>query len=163
MSNEGIQITGFKALTAKIRRLDDKVKKSELNKIFGQVANATLKAAQSEAPRGSGKINTRGKSYTRKKRQIGKTIIDTNYTPGYGKKTIGKAVMRRTQNAVVIVGPRTRKGKDGMYLRRFIIKGTKNIKANPFMERAYKRTKGGVTRETEIKITRYVQKMIDRL
>ena len=158
-----VQITGFKELEAKIKRLPDKVKKREIVKILGQVANPTLKAMRTLAPVGSGVITIKDKQYQRKRRQIGKTIIQSHYKAGLGKKTLAKKVMRKTPNAVVVVGPRTRKGKDGYFLRQWVIPGTKFQKANPFVDKAYQQTRGMVTADAEKKITKYIQKQIDRL
>ena len=159
-----VEIKGFEALNKQIKSLaNDKVKKREILKILGQVANPTVKAARALAPVGSGVISLRGKAYKRIKRQIGKTVISPSYVAGIGKKSIGKKNMRRTKNAVLYVSPRTRKGADGFHLRRFVIRGTKNQKGNDFIDRAYAQTKGGVTKAAEVKIAKYIQKQINRL
>ena len=50
MSKSIVEIKGFTELQQKIKSLPDKVKRRELLKIYGQVANPTLKAARSFAP-----------------------------------------------------------------------------------------------------------------
>ena len=50
MSKDLVEITGFPELQAKLKQLPDKVKKAEMLKILGQVANATVSAAKSQAP-----------------------------------------------------------------------------------------------------------------
>ena len=71
--------------------------------------------------------------------------------------------MTRSKNPFVTVSPRSRKAADGWYLRQFVIPGTKFIKANPFMEKAYNQTKGLVTAAAEVKVAKYIQKQINRL
>jgi len=71
--------------------------------------------------------------------------------------------MTRSQNALVYVGPRSRKGKDGSYLRNWVIKGTKYFKGKDFMQQAYNQTKGLVTADAKVKIERYIAKQIARL
>ncbi|MFD0762984.1 hypothetical protein ACFQZW_12910 [Lutibacter aestuarii] len=163
MAKDLYEIKGFDQLQLKLKQLPDKVKKKEINKILGQVANPTLKAAQQLTPKGSGSIEIGSKKFARKKRQVGKTVIATTYTPGYGKKTIAKKAMTRTDNALVYVSPRSRKKADGFYLRQWVIRGTKFFKGNNFIQRAYEQTKGLVTADAEIKITKYIQKQINRL
>jgi len=159
MAKNLTEITGFNQLQLQLKRLPDKVKKRELVKILGQVANPTLKVMRQKTPVSTGM----NKGYARKKRQIGKTVIASTYTPGYGKKTIAKATMRRTGNAVVMVGPRSRKGKDGYYLRQWVIPGTKYFEGNNFVAASYKQTKGLVTADAEVRVAKYVQKQINRL
>lgn len=159
MAKDLTEITGFNELQLQLKRLPDNVKKRELVKILGQVANPTLNLMKEKTPISTGM----NKGYFRKKRQVGKTLIAANYTPGYGKSTIGKSVMRNTPNAVVIVGPRSRNGKNGYYLRQWVIPGTKHFKGNNFVEDTYNQTKGLVTADAEVRISNYIQKQINRL
>ena len=163
MSKSIYQIEGFEELQQKIKQLPDKVKKREVLKILGQAANPTLKAAQNLAPVGSGYINVRGKRYKRKKRQVRKTVISDVYTPGIGKKSIGKKNMTRAKNPMLYISPRSRKKADGFYLRQFVQPGTKYQKSNDFMIKAYEQTKGLVTKDSEKKIIKYIDKQIARL
>ncbi len=136
MNKSLVEIKGFAELQKKLKSLgNDKVKKREVHKILGQVANPTVKAAKSL----------------------------TKARSGVGRKSIGKKNMRRTKNAVLYVSPRSSKSADGWYLRQFVIRGTKYQKAQPIMQRAYDQTKGGVTKDAEVKIAKYIQKQIDRL
>lgn len=164
MSKSLVEIKGFAELEKKIKSLsNDKVKKREVLKILGQVANPTVKSVKALTPVGSGVINVRGKSYRRTKRQIGKNVYKSVYTPGVGKKSIGKKNMRRTQNAVLYVSPRSRKNADGFHLRQFVIRGTRNQRGKDFVDKAYQQTQAGVTKDAEIKVAKYIQKQIDRL
>lgn len=159
-----VEIKGFKQFQSLLKKLPDNVKKRELNKILGQVANPTLKAAIDLAPVGSGEIVFKdGKTYKRGKRQVRKKVYQNQYTPGLAKNSIAKKAMTKTKNAVVSVSPRSRKKADGFYLRQFVIPGTKHIKANSFIDEAYKKTKGKVTADAEKQVTRYLQKRIDSL
>ena len=46
-----VEIKGFAELQAKIKQLPDKIKKREMLKVLGQVANATVSTARKEAPK----------------------------------------------------------------------------------------------------------------
>ena len=50
MSKSLVEIEGFAQLQAKLKTLPDKVKKREMLKVLGQVANPTVKAARANAP-----------------------------------------------------------------------------------------------------------------
>jgi HK97 gp10 family phage protein len=151
MAKDLIEIQGFNELSAKIKQLPDKVKRSELLKILGQVANPTVAAARGFAPQ-SKKAHVISGSRTRK-------IIQ----PGNLKKSIGKIVAKRNRvDAVLVVGPRAKGKHDGWY-GAFVNSGTVKQQANPFMDKAYSATKGKVTADAEAKVSKYVQKQIDRL
>lgn len=153
MSKSLVEIEGFAELEKQIKSLaNDKVKKREVLKILGQVANPTVKAVKALTPIGDGLIKLRGNSYARK-----------NYLGGTGKRSIGKKNMRKTKNAVLYVSPRSTKRADGWYLRQFVIRGTKKQKANEFIDKAYSQTKGQVTKDAEVKVAKYIQKQINRL
>ena len=150
MSKSIYEIQGFDELQNKIKRLPDKVKKREMIKILRASAKSTVAAARDEAPKSKKAHWIRGKKIQ----------------PGNLKKSIKVAVLRRSRNPNIVVGPRSSGKFDGFYGRQFIIKGTTGksaIKANPFMERAQRRTEGKVTIETVSKTEKYIQKQIDRL
>ena len=154
MSKSVVEIKGFEELRQKLLLLPDKVTKREMLKILGQVANATVSAARSNAPQSKKEHIISGKR-TRK-------IIQ----PGNLKKSIGKITGKRglgKENAVLYVGPKSKGIKHDGWYGMFVEKGTKKITANPFMNRAYEQTKGGVTADAEAKVTAYIQKQIDRL
>lgn len=155
MSNNLADVKGFDVLTKQIKSLPDKVKRKEVLKILGQVANPTVKVAKQLAPVNDGFIQIkrfRNEKYRRK-----------GYVPGTGRKSIGKKTMRRAKNPTLYVSPRSTKKADGWYLRQFVIKGTKNQKANAFIDRAYNQTKGQVAADGEQRIAKYIQKQINRL
>ena len=154
MSKSLVEISGFKELQQKIEQLPDKVKKREILKVLGQVANPTVKAARSQAPQ-SLKAHLQSGKRTRKLIQ-----------PGNLKKSIGKITGKRglgRENAVLYVGPKS-KGKkyDGWY-GAMVEGGTKFQNANPYMQRAYSQTNAQVTADAEQKVAKYIQKQIDRL
>ena len=154
MSKDFIEITGFDELSKKIKSLaNDKIKRKEVEKILGQVANSTVKVAKQLTP-----VSKRPHVQKRKGQKFG-TII----TPGTGRKSIGKKTMRRSKNPMVYVSPRSTRKNDGWYLRQFVLKGTKYIKSNPFMDKAYSITKGRVSADSEKKMQKYIQKQIDKL
>ena len=154
MSKSLVEIQGFKELQAKLKRLgNDKDKRKEVLKILGQVANPTVKAAKQLAP-----VSKKTHLQKRKGQRFG-----TYITPGTGRKSIGKKTMRRAKNPTVYVSPRSVKRADGWYLRQFVIKGTRKIKSNPFIDKAYSQTKGLVTADAEKKVAKYIQKRINAL
>ena len=165
MSKTSIEVTGFKELQQKIKKLgDDKSKRKEVNRILGQIANPTLKAARNLAPVGDGFLTIKGRRYKRKLRQVGKNVYQNPYAGGIGKKSISKKVMTRAAVPMVTISPRSRKSADGFFLRQFVIPGTKNgMPKNFFMDQAYQQTKGQVLPDAERKMARYYQKQIDRL
>lgn len=149
-----VEITGFAELQSKLLQLPDKVKKREMLKLLGQIANATVSAAKANAPVSKKQHIISGKR-TRK-------IIE----PGNLKKSIGKITGKRglgKENAVLYVGPKSKGVKNDGWYGMFVNKGTVKQQANPFMNRAYEQTKGGVTQDAEAKVTKYIQKQIDRL
>lgn len=178
MAKQLIEIEGFNELQAKIKALPDKVKRQEVLKILGQVANPTVAAARSEAPISK-------KPHVQAGKRTHKVI-----KPGNLKRSIGKIRGKKGQarvNAVLYVGPRARGSNDGWYggivegghnvynkgfkrksrksgsSKRYAAKAIGFVKPNPFMERAYSRTKGTVTKDAEVKVAKYIQKQIDRL
>lgn len=168
------EVTGFAELQNKIKQIPDKVKKRELLKILGQVANQTVKAARSQV-RDSKAVHTQSgkRSYKR-------------INPGNLRKSIGKIVGRRGQakvNAVLYVGPRAKGRKnDGWYGmmvhgghdivdRKTTRRQRKNAKrrgtgikskvaANPFMDRAFAITKGQVSNDAERRIKNYLDRQL---
>ena len=136
MSKSLVEVKGFEELTKQIKSLtNDKVKKREVLKILGQVANPTVKAVKALTP----------------------------FVSRIGKKSIGKKNMRKTKNAVLYVSPRSSKRADGWYLRQFVIRGTKHQKPNAFIDKAYGQTKGQVTKDAEVRVAKYIQKQINKL
>ena len=177
MSKSLFEIEGFADLEKTLKKLgDDKTKRREVLKILGQLANSTKKKAQELAPAETRILRVRSRSYLRKKRVVGGSRsknkkaeeIEENYTPGLGKKSIGKKVMRRAKNPMLVVRANNTdiggyKGYGGFYMRQWVIRGTKKFKGNPFMDKAYSQTKGGVIGKAEQQMARYFQKQIKRL
>ncbi|CAL2095853.1 conserved protein of unknown function [Tenacibaculum sp. 190524A02b] len=148
------EVEGFDVLQKKIKRLGkDKSKRKEVLKILGQVANPTLKAARRLAP-----VSSKA-HYQKRKGQIFGVVI----SPGTGKRSLGKQSMKRASDPMIYVSPTSTKRADGWYLRQFVLRGTKKIKANPFLDKAYQETKGGVVKDAEKRVARYFQKRIDSL
>ena len=167
MPKDVVEITGFRELQAKIKRLPEKVKKRKVIQILGQVANSTVNKAKALAPVDKG-ITVRGKTYKRKKRQVRKVVVQEEYTTGFAKKSIGKKTMRRARVPMLVVRANdiaigTKKKYGGWYVRQMLIRGTKHIKGNPFMDKAYNLTKGKVSADAEVKMSKYIQKQINTL
>ena len=158
-----IKIEGFDKLNALIKKLPDKVKKNEVNKVLNQAVDPLYQKMKQFTPISSGILKAKSGQYRIKRRRIGKTLLAEKYTPGYGKSTIAKKKMNRAKNPLISVGPHSRKGKDGFYLRQFVIPGTVHFAGNDFVERANKATEGIIIPAAEKKIAKYIQKQIDRL
>lgn len=174
MSKSIVEITGFEELRQKISRLaNDKDKRKEILSILRAVATPTVKAARQYAPQSKAPHKVRG----------GKII-----QPGNLKKSIGKITGRKGRsriNPTIYVGPRTRGKYDGyygawvaeghnIYRTGFKRNRSGNAKANargaksrtqpnPYMDKAYAATNGKVTKDAEKRVTRFIQRRINRL
>lgn len=157
MSKTLFEIKGFPELQRKIKQLPDKVKKREMLKVLRVVAKPTVAAAKQEAPVGT-------KVHKRYSRRDGSVL--GVYNPGNLKKSIGNITGRRglaRTNAVLYVGPRSKGRKYDGYYGAMVHGGTKYQKPNKYMDRAYSRTKGQVTRDAEDKVAAAIQKQINKL
>lgn len=167
MSKPLVEIQGFKELEAKLKLLsNDADKRKEILLILRQVANPTLRAAQSF-------INDSRKSH--KTRGV---LIQ----PGNLKKSIG-TITGKQNNPTIYVGPRVKGSFKGWYghfvhdgvniyskgFKRKHTKGANNAaaksrtKANPFMTKANSLTNSQVTDDAEKRITSFIQRRIDKL
>jgi HK97 gp10 family phage protein len=171
MSKPLVEITGFPELQAQIKRLaTDREKVSETRKVLRKVAQATVKAARSEAP-------------VAKRVHIARK---TKIEPGTLRKSIGVITGKNKENPTVFVGPRAKGTNKGWYghfvhnntnvyrsgfkrkrsaaAKSFNAAGAVAVrKGNPFMTRAYNLTKGGVTAGAEKQVAAYIQKRINAL
>jgi HK97 gp10 family phage protein len=153
VSKSLVEIQGFAELQNRLKSLPDKVKRSEVLKILGQAANTTVKAAKKLAP-----VSKKPHIQKRKGQRFGIYI-----TPGNLSKSIGKKTMSRSRVPMLVVRARSHKKNDGWYGRQMIIRGTKKIESNPFIDKAFEETKGKVAAEAEQKVAKYIQKRIDKL
>ena len=177
MTKNIVKFEGFADLQAKIRKLgNDKDKKREVLSILRNVANSTVKAARVFAPKSKQPHIVSG-SRARK-------VIQ----PGALKKSIGKITGRKgasKKNPTIYVGPRAKGKHDGFYgawvheghniyrtgfkrkrsgNSRYNARGAKRqTTKNPFMDKAYNATKGGVTAEAEKRTVKFIQRRINRL
>ena len=158
-----IKIEGFDHLERLIKKLPDEVKKKEINKFLIQAADPLYQMMKQMVPVSTGMIKSKSGSYRIKKRRVGKAVLAESYDPGYGKRTIAKKKLTRSKNALISIGPHTRKGKDGYYLRQWVIPGTIHFKGKNFIESASKATENTILPLAQKKIARYVQKQIDKL
>jgi len=154
VSKSLVEISGFDELQKQLKRLSDKVKRKELLKILGQVANSTVRAARQQAPRSKKDHIISGK---RARKLIRSGNLRKSIGKIRGKRGLGK------ENAVLYVGPRSKGRKNDGWYGQFVEGGTVKQKSNPFMQRAYSQTKGKVTADAEKKVAKYLQKQIDRL
>ena len=152
MSKSITEVTGFKELQKQIGRLgNDRLKRNEMLKILRQSSKATLQAARSEVPVSKKEHLISGKRTRR--------VIQ----PGNLRKSIGNITGKSKVIPTIYVGPRV-KGKQLGFYGAFVHGGTiKGIKPNPYLTRAYNKTKGQVTAEAEKGVAKYVQKQINKL
>ena len=167
MSKSIVEIKGFDELVRKIKTLPDKAKKREVLKILRKSAQTTVKVARQEAPKSDRPHVLKG----------GKKIL-----PGNLRRSIGAKVARRAKNPMIVVRPRSTGKNDGFYGRLFVIPGhntrrggfrksrrrsrkrgsigKKSVPSNPFMNRAYTKTEGKVSKEALASTEKYIQKLI---
>lgn len=157
MSRLSVHIEGMDRLQAKIKQLPEKVKKRETLRLLRIVAKPTVAAARAQAPVGK-------RPHKRYSRRTGAVLGE--YQPGNLRKSIGNITGKRGSakiNAVLYVGPRSKGRKYDGYYGAMVHYGTVDQRANPFMRRAFVQTQGGVTKEAGARMTRLIQKNIDRL
>lgn len=159
MSKELVEITGFRELQAKIKKLgNDKDKRRTMLKILRKSAKSTIDAARRLSPK------------------------DTKV----GSKSIKFQVMRRAAVPMGIVGPRSTGKYDGWYMRQFVIPGhniykggfkrnrrgnkkanalgaKSKVPANFFMNKAQDATRGKVIGKAVPQTEKYFQKLINQL
>lgn len=170
------KVKGFPELLKKIKQLsDDKAQKEEILRVLKKVAKATVSAAKKNAP-----IRKGGAFSSIKTR---KTII-----PGTLKKSIGTIEGKKgaaKTNPTLYVGPRV-KGQYNGYYGAWVEEGhniyNKGFKRNRqgdskannaaakkrtsgkfYMKKTFEQTEGKVTKESEVKIAKYIQKRISKL
>lgn len=153
MNNIITEVQGFDVLKRKIKQLPDKAKKREVVKILRRSARPTVQAARTEAPKSARPHFLKG----------GKLI-----EPGNLRKSIRVAVLRKSRVPMLVVGPRSSGKYDGFYGRQFVIPGHKTtgggrVPADPFMDRARKKSAGPASAKALAGMEKYVQKLIDKL
>lgn len=185
MNRPLVEIEGFEELQANIENLaNDKDKRREVLALLRQVAKPTLQAARKYVP-----INKKKTHYGRHKKiqpsgnlkkslglitsksdnptiLVGARVKGGN--DGYyahfvelGHRIYNQATFSITRNASgrfvsVSKSARARANKKGSV-------SSGNAKANPFMQKAYDSTQGGVTADAESKVAAYIQRRIDKL
>jgi hypothetical protein len=169
MSNISVNVEGFDRLVAQLKQLsDDKDKKSEVLLILRQIAKPTLDAARSIVPV--------RRSYSSLKTK--KTVMGGNL-----KKSLGNITGRKTINPTIYVGPRVKGAFDGWY-GHFVHDGVnvynkgykrkhtaganehaaiRKTKGNPYLTKAFVMTEGVVTVDADRRMTKFIQRRIDRL
>lgn len=176
MAKDLVEITGFRELQDKIKKLsNDKDKRKPIIKILRNSAKSTIDIARRLAPVEKGYVVVGGKRYRRK-----------NYTPGTGRRSIKFQVMKRASVPMGIVGPRSTGKYDGWYMRQFVIpghniykggfkrnrkgnakanaKGVKSkIEPNFFMNRAKAASQKKVIGKAIPATEKYLQKLINQL
>ena len=151
MSKIITEIAGFEELQRKIKLLgNDRLKRNEMLKIQRQVAKSTVSAARAQAP------------VSKKPHLISGSRTRVMINPGQLRDSIGTITGKAKTKAVIYVGPRT-KGKWHGWYGAMVHGGTIHQKRNEFMQRAFNQTQGRVTADFEGRVTKYVQKQINKL
>lgn len=165
MANELFQIEGFDKLNEKLKKLPDRVKRSEILKIHRRLARPAITAYRNELPVGK-------KSHTRYTKGGGKTTYEPGNLAGSVKAvTVGA---RKTKgNPSIAVRPSKRGSRDGYYRFMVVPKGFKgsgrgsrsgaNVVVPQARDRALRQVGGKTTRQAQAQTAKYIQKQIDRL
>jgi hypothetical protein len=167
MNNIAIEVEGFEELKRKIKLLaNDKDKKKEMLLILRQIAKPTLQAAKVLAPTSKKAHKLRG------------VLIQ----PGNLKKSIGN-ITGKGPDPTIYVGARVKGSNKGWYAhfvhdgvnfynKGFKRKHKKNANSHaakgrsagdPFLKKAYDSTKGIATADAERKMSKFIQRRIDKL
>jgi HK97 gp10 family phage protein len=166
-SSLNVQVDGFEELKNKIKALaNDKDKKRESLILLREIARSTLNVSKTLVPMSLKSHKARGKKIS----------------PGNLKRSLG-FITGKGSEPTIYVGPRAKRGNDGWYghfvhegfniyrkgYKRKRKKGANHAAAlrrtrgNPFLRKAYERTQGKVTAESEQKFAAFIQKRIDKL
>lgn len=166
MRQNRINVSGFKEFRQKLRELPEDVKKQAILRVLKKAAQPTLVAAKSEAP------------------------IQKQYRKGAEqhnlRKSIGFIEGKRGQskiNPTIYIGPQTKGSNDGWYGA--IVHGGRNIyrkgykrehkrdsvanqnnavkfvEGDPFLTRAYDKTKKVVAKKSRELVAKEIQKVIN--
>jgi len=182
MNSPNITVTGFDELKAKIKELaNDKDKKKEVTLILRQVARPALLASQFAAP-----IKKDWKSHVARgkriqpgnlKKSIGlissKSSNPTVYVGARAKNGNdgwyahmvhdGHAIYRNNQNAKKVL----KSGRKKSVLARVTNKRKGSVvgrvEGNPFFDIAYEQTKSASTADAQDKLTKFIQRRINKL
>lgn len=180
MSSLGITVSGFPELREKIKQLaNDKDKKKEVLLILRQVARPTLQASKSAAPVSKKSHVARGKKIDpgNLKKSLGLITSKSNnptilvgprakrgFDGWYGHMVHdGHAIYRNNQNA-----SRTLKsGRKKSVLARVTKKRKGSVVGRvegiPYMDIAYAQTKNSATADAQDKMTKFIQRRINKL
>lgn len=144
-------IEGFEALSKKLKSLPDKVKRAEVVKIQRRVLKPAQQAYANQLPVATG-----------------------NLSASVQIKTV--SISKSKGNPSVQVLPGKNKGADGYYRFMVVKKGTKlpggnrrgsrkgfNNVVRSARDRALRSVSGGITKEYEQKLSRFIQRRIDKL
>jgi len=167
------QIEGFPELNRKLKQLPDRVKRTEVLKIFKKLAKPFVQAYSQALPVGS-----RNHSRTVGERS-GKESKRVNYTPGNLAKSVTAVTVPAGKvggNPAIAIRP-WKKGKDIDSYYRFMVipKGTKtgsisrgsrkgkNTVVNAARNQAFNNTGAQARKQAEDKTAKYIQRQIDKL
>ncbi|WP_271856076.1 hypothetical protein [Patiriisocius marinus] len=167
MAIDVTKVEGFEELNAKLKQLNDGVKRNEVLKIQRRLAKPIAAAYSQKLPQSN-------KPHTRYVKGGGKTT----YTPGnlsrsVRVKTVGKRAAKGNPS-LQILPDKTKGGRnDGYYRFMVVAKGFKGSGRgsrkgkNTVVEQARNATlaatQGRTTKEAEVKTAAYIQKRINKL
>jgi hypothetical protein len=123
MSGFTVEIEGFDEVIKQLQKLEDRVKRRELLKIFRRQAEPVKRVMAAQAPRANRTV-----SYHRDN--------SIKYTPGNLKRSIKKFTGRSKDYPNIQVGPQAKKAEGSGYYGYFVAYGTKRIRRkNNFIKR----------------------------
>lgn len=180
MNNTGITVTGFDELKAKIKDLaNDKDKKKEVTLILRQVARPAVLAAKNAVPVSAKSHIARGKRVESKNLQKSIGLINSklsnptvlagprvrNGNEGWYGHMVhdGHDIYRNNQNIKKVL----KSGRKKSVLARITNKrkgsAVGRVEGIPFMDIAYEQTKSATTADAQSKLTKFIQRRIDKL
>lgn len=131
MSGFTVEIEGFDEVIKQLQKLEDRVKRRELLKIFRRQAEPVVRTMRTQVP-----VANRTVKYHRRVVDKNGNKKDVNYTPGNLKRSIKKFTGRSKDYPNIQVGPQAKKAEGSGYYGYFVAYGTKRIRRkNNFIKR----------------------------
>ncbi|MFH6966478.1 hypothetical protein [Flavobacterium sp. FlaQc-28] len=180
MNNLDVKVTGFEELKTKIKLLsNDKDKKKEIILILRQVARPSLLAAKNAVPVSSKSHTARGKKIQpgNLRKSLGlilskadnPTILvgpraKNNNDGWYGHMVHdGHAIYRNSENARKILKNGRKKSVLARVTKKRKGSAVGRVEGVPYLDIAYAETKSSTTADAQTKLTKFIQRRIDKL
>ena len=151
MSGFTVEIEGFDEVLRNLKKLEDRVTRRELLKIFRRQAEPVKRIMAAQAPRADRTVN-----YHRDN--------SIKYTPGNLKRSIKKFTGRSKDYPNIQVGPQAKKAEGSGYYGYFVAYGTKRIRRkNNFVKRTDSLVSEIIGNRISGELQRYLEKEATKL